>query len=534
MPERRWGSFARDWVLGLLLATTACVMTVTMPKLLYTGDSDVPRAECANLIRTGRLGLSYEAAGELDAYRVKPGGYFHENEGRRRVDSKFGLAYTLLYLPPLLAERWVAGDVGLLSRSASLVMFLSVYQILLSLVVVAYLYGLACLFTKRRGCASLFVLGSVFASYAWFYLRNSALEIFQMVGFAGAAFHTLSWMRAESEGVRKVALRHAILQGVWITLLVLMKGTYLLAIPIGIVLAVRWRCERVGSGVRVPKTSVAGGAALVSWGIAVVLLLGSNWARFGSPLEFGYGQWEVAPGIRADRFSLSFLALSLPAFLFKLGNQNLFVHHPLLLFSLLAWPVFARRHARAAGWLGGLFLVMVLCTGCFSNWHGIFGYGPRYLLPVVLAASLPVVLVWEWLAERMREGVGLTGGLVMLFVLLISVELQLSMIALDGYAYYHLRRLFDPERNPELTRYFEEVPHRALINNALLAHVNYGEEFKPMRLFEAGVGKDSEAKVICMRAALAECAQLNWMFAGSVHGVRSGAGLGARTGRMAP
>ena len=69
------------------------------------------RAETVSLLRTGRFGVPAEIAARMG----RRGQYFYENREQGRWSSKYGPLNTLMFVPPLLAERVVTGSLPWLS-----------------------------------------------------------------------------------------------------------------------------------------------------------------------------------------------------------------------------------------------------------------------------------------------------------------------------------------------------------------------------------------------------------------------------------
>ena len=97
------------------------ILFLTMPAFFYPGDNFTPRAEAAHLLMTGEFGIPLSRADELGEF-VNPhdrGRYFVENYSQGRFFSKYGLTYTLLYLPPMAPSRRSVVDPSV--RSSALI-----------------------------------------------------------------------------------------------------------------------------------------------------------------------------------------------------------------------------------------------------------------------------------------------------------------------------------------------------------------------------------------------------------------------------
>jgi len=133
-------SIKRHLPLLFLLLAVGIFHVLTMPKFFYPGDNQVPRAECANFINSGKLGIDYSqkriAAGLLE----QRGQYFYENDARQELYSKYGIGYTLLYIVPLWAEKLYSGYLDLFSSTPSQLVFLNIYNVIFTLLSTVYFW----------------------------------------------------------------------------------------------------------------------------------------------------------------------------------------------------------------------------------------------------------------------------------------------------------------------------------------------------------------------------------------------------------
>ncbi|MHB0874827.1 MAG: hypothetical protein ACYC5O_02160 [Anaerolineae bacterium] len=196
------------------------------------------------------------------------------------------------------------------------------------------------------------------------------------------------------------------------TLLVRPAGA--LAVPFALV-AIAWpgpgRRER---GLKALVVAVA--VFLLPVAVALAAMAGTNWARFGNPLETGYTATESfnAPlweGLRG-------LILS--------PGKSLFLYSPPLLLALLGLPAAARRWPRLTLFSVGTALAHV---GLYSTWYGWDGgwcWGPRFLVPIVpllLPLALPAI---EWALRR-----GIAGRAALAATALLSLAVQLGGSLVD-------------------------------------------------------------------------------------------------------
>ncbi len=154
-----------------------------------------------------------------------------------------------------------------------------------------------------------------------------------------------------------------------------------------------------------------------SWSIALVLgatgiaALGVSQAiRFGSPFESGrHGLYShfIVPG-------LELLALVVSP------GRSLWLTSPILVGALVGWRRF-RGRVPAAAWfclaLVGLRLVFVAAR---SDWWGGWAIGPRFLVPMIPFALLPIAAAWDEGARGTRL------GLVVLLAASIALQAHLA------------------------------------------------------------------------------------------------------------
>lgn len=149
-------------------------------------------------------------------------------------------------------------------------------------------------------------------------------------------------------------------------------------------------------------------------GLAIGLVGGYNWARFGDPLDSGYDPDEV--------FSTPFWEGG-GGLLFSL-HKGLFWFNPVLLLSVWGGVNFWKCHRREALLVLGALLVHLALFGAWWNWWGGESWGPRFLAPTL---PLLILLVLPSLAGGgMRWIVGV--------IVVLSVMAQaIAFLAPDTY-----------------------------------------------------------------------------------------------------
>jgi len=459
----------------LLLLGIAVLQILTMPRYYYVGDNYATRAEAINLVNTGRLGISYDEREELKRLVLIRGQYFFQNDEKERFFSKYGIGLTIAQLPPVLLEKLIAPELGLVQRTDSLLLFLNLYHVILALVSAFYLYVICALFTRSELSRVAFVLLSIYATFLWHYLRAPAHEIYQIPLFLALSFHFLAFLRLQSrqrDGWGHLAATLAALLG-----LVLMKSFYVLILPLIWIFALLhlqgWSTHR--------KQIFLFLAAPTA--ITLTILLTINALKFGSIIESGYGQWLTDRGVQADRFSLSFFGKRFQQYVLQAGNWNLWVHYPIALIALGGVQRFSKNHRVETLFIISMSGVLFATTCCFST-LGSWCYGPRLLLPVLIIGSLPFLEVLDWIRETrsLKSSVAAVSCIVLLGI---SLELQINVNSLDYFAHQECRAVFHTLDIEEVDRYFDGTVHRGLVCGDLLAFRSGSRSFFPLDFMAA-------------------------------------------------
>src|SRR5262249_51167955 len=137
----------------------------------------------------------------------------------------------------------------------------------------------------------------------------------------------------------------------------------------------------------------AGAAGVLGTAAAALAVYGLyNLQRYGSPLETGY----AASG--ANGLVVGNPLVGLYGLLFSSGRGVLWFAPPVLA-AALAWLRFLGRFPNVAPALGALVGLWLLAHATVGSgdipWDSGWGWGPRYLLPVLPLALLPLAEWWE-------------------------------------------------------------------------------------------------------------------------------------------
>lgn len=252
--------------------------------------------------------------------------------------------------------------------------------------------GLAMLWTRQlgfRGSARWLVgVGLGLGSLMWPYSRTFLSETLSATMLLGAATCVARHHRTRGAGSLWSA---AALVG-WSCHVHLLN---LIAIPafVGYAIAPLWAHRR--------RMAWVWGIALAV-GVSGLLALGlSHAARFGSPIESGrYGLYShfIVPSTELVALLLS-------------PGRSLWLTSPILLGALLGWRRFRSRVPAAAWFCLAIVMTRLVFVAARSDWWGGWAIGPRFLVPVIPFALLPIAAAWDHGTGRVRFGLLLLLGL---------------------------------------------------------------------------------------------------------------------------
>ena len=453
-------------VLCILLLAVSLIDAASFPKNFYIGDPYWMRAQAQAWLE-GRDDIPAQYASQLEV-----GQYCFYNESSGKYYSKYGL-FNSLFMLPVVAWWNFSGHTSLYSGNLSSTSFVSVlnyYNLLWTLGLAAALYWGASLFCQRKEIAAIWTLICLFGGFGWNYLRAQSGEIFQWTMAAVFFAAAVSILRAKAQS-QKIYLYWWV--GVWLSLisLVMLKSIYILLVPIWLAVLL-WPytpisssdnsdCEAQSNQDLPSKICWHSSWIIVPLICLVVLFLGANYWRFGSPFNSGYTQWSR----EADAFGGNILE-GLVGFLFS-KDKSIFLYQPLLIFALLGAKKFGVRFPRESWLVGSTFFVFLLVNSKFVNWGGHWGYGPRYLLFILSELSWPALLVMEdWVlnfsAWKSKVGLALLG-----IVIALSTYMQIETNALEFFTYYRVEALLKAYPVPQAQKMFSRRPF-GLVNRDLI------------------------------------------------------------------
>jgi hypothetical protein len=210
----------------------------------------------------------------------------------------------------------------------------------------------------------------IFAYSGWLFSEPLSAAI-----FTGVAW--LLFVRRHGEaGSREIALPTAVIAGLVLGLVTLVRPTNILAI------AVFAAAILARDGIAALKSAFAFCAAAA---VGVALLLTHNAILFGSPFAFGYP--AVAEGAkRLNSFGTPILK-GLYGFLLSPG-KSIFLFAPPVILALAGIGALWKRERGLATLAALLPLVDLLFFAKYSQWEGGYCVGPRYMVPALVLLCL--------------------------------------------------------------------------------------------------------------------------------------------------
>jgi hypothetical protein len=401
------------------------VNLATMPAEEYPGDAVAVRLEAISLINSGQ----WTVPPDIVALAGARGQYFYQN-AKGAWYPKYGVLNTLIYVPTLWFQKVVTGGLTFESDNT---FCLNLFNLVLTGITAAYLALLARRYTTSIAAVWVFVIASFYSTFWWNYLRAQTFETYVTLFMLAFYFHFVSAWDCEQPTRRN---RQLLISAIYLGSLCLCKTVYLILVPVvffALSKQARFRSE--------PATTERNSFVsqfLFFWlplSIFVSILLGTNWYKFGSPLNTGYLQWE--------REAQPFTANLVPALTGFIASKqwSIFLHFPVLLFALIGWPAFFKKNKSQAILIAGLGAVLLLANSAFQNWRGEDCYGPRYLLPVLPLLGLPFLQAVGWMTSIRTK---IARGLIYAAVagsLTYSFLLQASVNSLPFLFWYDLRNV---------------------------------------------------------------------------------------------
>jgi hypothetical protein len=221
------------------------------------------------------------------------------------------------------------------------------------------------------GVALLFATGTL----AWPYSRTFLSEPLSTAMLVGCAWCIAEFHGALDRGAPQATRRWSLGAGAFAAIVCHVHVLNLVALPclLGYALGGRPSARRAA----VPAVAVAA--------VGVALLLLGQWLRYGSAFETGrydhYSHWiPPAEGLAATLVG---------------PGRSMWLYSPVLLLALPLWPALRRRLPAVAWFVVAICVTRWLLVGARSDWWGGWSIGPRYLVPLVPFAMVPLAIGLE-------------------------------------------------------------------------------------------------------------------------------------------
>lgn len=354
----------RTSALALLFVAVVLLLTLDDRHVGRTADERQVIWAAVAMVETGQLA---QAAGHDFAY-VRPDG---------QAVSRYGIGMTLLQLP----AAWLAPMVeARLGGGSSQPLFL----IAPFLLVLAAAWGAGRAARALGGGEAAAVvavvltgLGSPLGSYAAMAFSEPLQAAALSIGFAAA-------LRAAASEEDQAACRAAFVAGLAAGVGLVAKSLLVAVMPFALLpLLGRWKRTGAIAPLAFAVAGAAPGAALWAW---------FEWVRFGRFLASYPGEGFTHPFVEG----LWRLVIS--------PNAGFIWFFPAVVVAAAAWARTVRHRdwRMAVDLVGGLlpFIVLLAVTASWWAWHGVWGWGPRLLVPAVP----PLAAVAASSLSRWRRG----------------------------------------------------------------------------------------------------------------------------------
>jgi len=430
----------KTWPGRLLLAIVVIVGVVGMPRETYPGDPVTIREETRAILLRGELAVSEVVVREYAS--GEPGQYIVDNPRNGRSYSKYGSMAAWAYLLPMGVEKLVEGSLPPF-RSQRRVIYLNVFNVLLSLLVAASLFRTAQRFGAAPWVAATYVGLCFYTTFLWNYLRVQNSDIMQLLLFAWAVTAFLDVLDARQQGLgdgRGVVRLWAACGALLLT-----KVAYLIAGPLFAIGLLVDRKTRLG-GSWLAAFFAEARIHLLPASVVVGLWLGINTVKFGSPWLTGYHVWRPEfHGFTGDPFDALYHVL----FTAQWGLGFCF---PVLFLALPFLGRWGRQDPIRYGTLLGIGVTYLLVFAMLPCWRGEMCYGPRYWLFVLPFVALPAVSCVQRLASGTRPA--WIAVAVVSAGLLYSTALQWQVNKHSFFAFYSLREPLEQNMGITAADYF--------------------------------------------------------------------------------
>ena len=172
--------------------------------------------------------------------------------------------------------------------------------------------------------------------------------------------------------------------------------------------------------------------------LAAVLML-YGWMAFHDPLA-RWTRW-ANPNVEV-RVNGNLFGWPSPTRIYGLllsGYRGLLFTSPVLILAAVGWPALRRARPAAAFVCAGIVLAFVLLIASFYAWHGGWAPGPRYLVPCLPFAAVPMAFAFERL-RLIATTLAAFSVLFMTAITVVAIEIPMqSPVPLRHFVAHYLR-----------------------------------------------------------------------------------------------
>ena len=340
------------------------VLTLCLLVYIFSAKGYIEVSDTYSSLQTAQAIVTH---GQLDI-PYSEGATLRGSDGRSY--SKYGIGLALYYVPWVAASDGLSKLTGLPGPELTgfLISFANIPFGLLALVMFSMLLRL---FGVSGVSSWLLPLGLGLGTLAWRYAGYDFSEEMQM-GLLMLAVYGVARGTPKAIGGG----------GAGFAWLFLVKLLYAAFFPLFLV----YLMTRPGSLRHRVRNAALFTCPLVLAGCYVAWL---NAARFGNPLESGYGS-------EARMFFPAQLWHTVPQLLGSL-DKGLLIFCPILILGVFGWKEFISRHRPEAILCAGLLVLNLILAGAWHSWGGGWSWGPRLLVPAIPLWLLPAAF---WVARR--------------------------------------------------------------------------------------------------------------------------------------
>jgi hypothetical protein len=370
--------FSKLVALGLfILSLGVFLLTASGRGTSTDGDQIFYTAENLVLHRT----IEIDSIGGKKGARLAKDGHYY---------SKYAPGLTVAEVPLFLGLSALTMTLQLENKTTAKVLRAwvpALLNIVLTAAILVLMYAVVLQLGYSSTVALIVSLLLGFTTPVWVYAKTDFSEPLQAL-FLLAVFAVI--IRA-----RPPISRAPFWTGFILALLILTKAIYVILAPM-LLLALLWRLRAT--------TVRAALIVSVSFGLPVLvgglLYLAWNYARFGSPFDFGYLKVPFDTP----------LLVGLYGWLFSSG-RSVFLYTPLLLLLIWTIPRFFKSHPFETVVIMSMTVPLMVLYSKFWAWHGGWAWSLRYAEPMLPLWILPSVTVLAFGSKAWKSAVAVLGAL---------------------------------------------------------------------------------------------------------------------------